>query len=246
MRILKFKNAGGGPWSTDQAANLRDVVAVLCVVTIGSLLTSLGGAEAATAKKGNYSILSVGNDRFYNYDHLGESAKRTNVDWPLTVVFINNATIDKTKSKVESWSEEFDGSSTNGMHLLMSNNSGDTWKWDKDKGKKTPSCPGTKLPGRDYSPHYRVYATENGGRESLYNTTWGYWNVASTHRDWYECGGNTRFEYPEAVENLLINEVDEDTTVSRDKWWFYNQEPHREEGNHIWSGNGYASSVKIP
>jgi hypothetical protein len=210
-----------------------------------TFLSPSAPANAATAAAGNLVVLRMGNDRFLNYDFLSEHEARNNVDWTMTVIFYDNATIDRSKSRVEDWGDDFDDNSSNSMHALLSNYYDDEWRWDGDRGKKTPACPGTLLRGRDYSPHYRVYSTENGDRESLYNTTWGYWNVASTHRDWYECGGNDYYERPEAIENHLIEEVDENTATRNDVWTFHNYEAFREEGNHLWTGNGLASEIKI-
>lgn len=231
----------------DRRANRKDLAIALSLLVVVSLLLPLNTSVAATARAGNLTILQKGNDRFWNYDFLSERAQRNNVDWPMTVIFIDNATINSTKSKIEDWGNDFDGNSTNSMHAKVSNDNDSAWQWDGDRGKKTPACPGTLSPGRDWSPHYRVYApTTSSGRESMYNVHWGYWNIGSTHRDWYECGGNTLFERPEANENYLIAEVDENTLTQSDLHWFNNHEPYREEGNHIWTSNGYASTIRIP
>lgn len=197
-------------------------------------------AESATAYR-PISIINWGNDRWYNYDFNSTVTATNNVDWAVGVLFINNATIDKTKSRMDAWTYHFDNPSQEGKHARLSNYYNDDWGWDRDGGKKNPVCP-----VYSDSNHYRVYATTNGGYERLYNTTLGYYVIGTTHRDWDECGGNKRHGKSEAVENLLISAVDENTTTVSDRYKLHNQEPYRVQGNHSWSGNGYASTVRIP
>lgn len=57
-------------------------------------------AYAATATSGSFGILNTGDDRVYNYDFLSTNAVRTNVDWPMGMVFCQNASIDKVKNDI--------------------------------------------------------------------------------------------------------------------------------------------------
>lgn len=183
--------------------------------------------------------MTMGSDNFYNFDFESESARSTNVDFPVTVIFRQNSSVNRTKSRVESWSNRFDDNSTDSMHARMRDSAGGAYRWDGDRGKKTPSCPRR---GQS-SPHYRIYGI--GSSERLYNTSWGYWNPATTHRDFIECPPVGKMHNgSEAVEDLLAAELDENTAVSRDRVNFFNKES-RKEGNHTIENNGYATYVRI-
>ena len=203
----------------------------------GGVVDQARPAEAASTKKLAY--LSIGGDRFFNYDFLSKSSGATNVDWPVTVIFRNNATVKKAKSSMEAWSERFDYTSYQMMYMVENDGAGAYW--DQDGGKKTPACPGYGYS----SPHYRVYGINTS--ERLYSTTFGYYVPATTHRDYNECPAyQKKHGDTEAVEDLLIREAGDNTTVSNDAYNFYNYEPYRVEGNHSWYSNGYASTVVIP
>jgi hypothetical protein len=210
----------------------------LCLAGIVSPAAS-ETAEAATAS--NLLVITLAGDYFHNYDFTSTTAAGDNVDWPVAVFFIGDANVNDVKTYMESWSNQFDGTSTNSMHMLMRDSSSAGYTWDSDRGKKSPSCP---LSGQS-SPHYRVYGI--GTYERLYNTTLSYWVPASTHRDYNECAtSGKRYAQTEQTEDLLINEVDENTAVQRDYWSIYNYEPLRDEGNHRWENGGTASTVRIP
>lgn len=203
---------------------------------------SLGDTPAGAATASNYIWVNWGDDYLRNYDNLSTSAASNNVDWPVTIAFTNNATVDKAKSSMESWSENFDDMSTTPMYMQMTDDgtSGGI-RWDQDRGKKVPMCPATGLS----SPHYRVYGI--GDSERLYNSTVGYWVPATTHRDYNECPPiNTHYDDTEAVEQLIADDAADNTTVERNRWFFFNAEPYRAEGNHVWDSNGYVTTVRIP
>lgn len=210
-------------------------------VCLGSIVATTGSSDQAVAATTTKSIiLAVDEDEFMNYDYLSKSASGSNVDWPVTVLFIGNASIDRAKSRMEDWSTQFEYGSNQSMYLPIKDVFTNPMTWDQDNGKKTPICPG---PGIS-SPHFRAYAV--GANHRMYNAYWGYWVLATTHRDYNECATGKRHAQSEQTEDLLINEVDENTTVQRDIYNFANYERLRDEGNHRWENNGYASTVKIP
>ncbi len=77
----------------------------------------------------NLSALSHGEDGFYNYDFLSNTASSTNVDWPITMVFYNNAEVTKVKNI-------FFGSALLAWSMYEYLNDGTGWVWDDDKGTK--------------------------------------------------------------------------------------------------------------
>lgn len=156
----------------------------MALVISGAALSGVN-AHGATAAQTPY-YLGWSGDSFYNYDFLTRSVAQNNVDWPVTVLFTNNATVDGAKCEMDNtapcgdWAP-LDASSWTDYALYM--NDGVGAAWDNDGGKKTTTCPATG----DYANHYRIYGIGNLGR--LYNTTLGYWVPATTHRDWSECPG---------------------------------------------------------
>jgi hypothetical protein len=223
---------------------------------VGFLVSGVGialdlGRPAQAATATNLKWMNMGGDYVYNYDFLSKSASRTNVDWPVTIMFIGNATVDKAKSKMEDWSNSgcglfhdvgcFEYASTGAMYLRMAESQGSTAAWDQDNGKKTPACPASGLS----SPHFRVYGI--GASERLYNTYYGYWVPATTHRDHNECPPvNRYFDQTEATEQLMIDQTHTKTSARRDVYFWDNSEPYRVEGDHRWNSNAWASSIAIP
>lgn len=215
------------------------------LLAIGAAIACVGAFGLVTERPGNTATtgellkLSFGSDTFYNFDFTGTTASSTRVDFPMTVIFRQNSSVNRAKSRMETWSNRFDGSSSDSMHAQLRDGDKAPFHWDSDRGKKSPTCPAS---GQS-SPHYRVYGI--GSQERLYNTSWGYWNPASTHRDYNECPPiRKRHSNSEEVEDLVAAEVDENTTVSRDRTNFFNRE-YRKEGNHTIDSNGYATHVSI-
>ena len=219
--------------------NLRD--ACIAAVLVLGVSTVPAPSQASTAANG-ITIMLFGNDRWYNYDFNSTGAQSNNVDWPVTLLFTGNATINKTKSKMDSWTT-YDSGSPESKHLKLSDNVDSAWGWDADGGKKTIACPGPGSQAR----HYRVYSTSNGGQERLYNGTLGYYVVATTHSDFNECPPIGKYHADsEAVEMNIANQTDDNTAVNRDRWGLHNTEPWRVEGNHRWDNNGWATTINIP
>lgn len=216
----------------------RDLSLALTMVAIGAIGMATP-ATAATAYDG-VTVIAFGNDRWYNYDFNSQSASASNVDWAVTLIFRNNATINKVKSRMDDWTDlSFSSSET--KHGRVSNYY-DNWQWDGDSGKKRPLCPAWAM-----ARHYRVYAPVTSyDRESMYNSTLGYYVIGTTHKDWDECGGSKRHGFSEDVEQYVKNEVQDNTSIQNDYWNIYNNEPYRVQGNHTWENNSWATTVNIP
>jgi hypothetical protein len=199
-------------------------------------------AYAATAREGNLQILYVREDAFRNYDFNSRDVARNNVDWTVALMFWNNATINRVKNSGIGPLYDQTGSAQYGR---MREGSVAGYVWDEDSGRKTTKCPG--LPGQPRNArHYRIYAD---GDDRLYNLDWGFWVFGSTHWDMDECSLSNPafFGYSENAEEWLVSDW-----VGRTPWgaandwsWFYNSEPFRVAGDHIWDSNGYASAFYV-
>jgi hypothetical protein len=223
-------------------------VAILIVVA------SVGGATAATPTKAASTqevyVLEIAEDRFFNYDFEERISSKWGVDWAVSLLFWNNATIRRVKQILANEYDRVGGD----MHGLFAETIGPyqnpNYQWDTDAGRKTTLCPGGA--GQpDWARHYRIYADElgEGGDDRLYNMYWGYWVFGADHYDFEECPGGaiSTFGYSENAEDWITWRWRENGFGATDDWSsFYNYEPYRVEGNHIWDNNGLASALYVP
>jgi hypothetical protein len=212
----------------------RVLLALAFAIVIGAPVA----AYAATARSGNLTIMQIREDRFRNYDFLSRSVAANNVDWAMSLLFWNNATINRVKnSGIGPLYDQTGGT----MYGRMRETSAGPYVWDADGGRKTTKCPG--LPTQPSSArHYRIYAD---GDDRLYNLDWGYWVFGSTHWDINECriSGGASFGYSEDAEGLLVSAWNSRTAWPATNDWasWHNNEPFRVAGDHVWDNNGLAS-----
>jgi hypothetical protein len=131
------------------------IVALLAVASIAGAWTAASLQPVTSAE-----------DQFYNYDFTSRTVSATGVDWPVTIIFTGNASVSKIKSAYRSrgWGNPFVTT------MYGYENDGSGFVFAGDGGVKTFATT---------SPHMRLYAP--GGR--LYNSTWGYYVIATTHFD---------------------------------------------------------------
>ncbi|HTE83397.1 MAG TPA: hypothetical protein VK821_01555 [Dehalococcoidia bacterium] len=203
-------------------------------------------ARAATAS--SFYILYASDDAFYNYDFESQYANASNVDWAISLLFWNNA----NKAVVQRFFPPYTSTQDNNPEQAL-NNDGynadppDPFMWDTSVGVKNDVNCFTET-----DSHFRPYGNgvEPDYYESLYNPYWGYFVLGSDHLDNQECWPpSTWFGWSEDAEqnvvNAAINAVGSQN-VAYDWSYFYNYEPYRAEGNHIWYNDGNASAIRIP
>ncbi|MFP3976230.1 MAG: hypothetical protein ACLFVK_08435 [Dehalococcoidia bacterium] len=217
---------------------LRKVVPI--VLGIGLLTAALAPAVSAWTAS-NLTTLCVEEDRFKNYDYedTSDPSDNENCDWPVTMVFWNDADVERVKSHYsnQGW--------TNPLHSPMSgrldDGDGDGWEWVSDEGVKTW--------GNVMTCHMRVYAPESedeDGVYQMYNDAWGYYVLGTTHYDrneydpWY-----AEYGWSEDAEAEACDDANP-WPVFRNWTDFCNQEDERWEEEHFWQSSGEASSVKVP
>lgn len=119
----------------------------------------------------------------------------------------------------------------------------DGWgmEWDQDNGVKSPLCPTYQTT----SPHMRIYA--NPGEDYNYNVNWGYYVIASTHRDWQECWSGTQYGWSEDMEDQFASwAYAAGYTGIADDWQSWsNNESEYWQGNHYWQTDGMATAIEI-
>jgi hypothetical protein len=218
------------------------IMTVPVLLSLAVTLIAAGPAQAATARSGNLKILFIREDGFRNYDFTNRTVTSTGVDWTVALLFWNNATINRVKnSGIGPLYDQTGGT----MHGRLRESTATGYVWDDDGGRKTTKCPGAPFQPRN-ARHYRVYAD---GDDRLYNLDWGYWVYGTTHWDMDECSlwNPAWFGYSENAEGWLVSDW-----VNRTGWgatndWasFYNSEPFRVQGDHIWDSNGLASAFRV-
>ena len=113
-------------------------------------------------------------------------------------------------------------------------------EWDEDGGKKTRLCP---VFGQT-AYHSRFYAD---GDERLFNTSWGFYVIATSHQDHNACSRigrwHGRSEEAEKFVGGISREAWGNGATSFDRVWMGNRE---REGRHIWQNNGYGTTVEEP
>lgn len=214
----------------------RLVMARLLVLTLA--MTGLFGFVAAPAQAQARSVtwqnltLPGGGDAFDNYDYHSRSRTESNVDWPVNLIFVNNATVPKVKEPVAG---DFPRSGSI-QHGWVA---GD---WDDDRGRKQfeGDC---KAKGDNY--HFRVYAPSNTDR--MYNMTYGYFGIGTSHNDYSEGCGDEWFGDSEVAEGKVAEAFrSHGYSVSEDNLWLDNYEAYAREGTGIWNNDGMATVINIP
>jgi hypothetical protein len=214
------------------------VMAALGLLAAATTGNALSGAPRAVASSTPNGITGVVIDEqgTTNYDFESQSAVNTNVDWPVNLIFYNNATIDGVKFQLDNY-YGYKSPEEKKMAIYQYG----LTQWDGDGGKKGILCPIAD----QWTRHYRIYASSSD--DTLYSPSLGYWVVASTHKDRGECPPiNKLFYDSEEVEEHIAGLY---STAGYNVWddytGWYNPEPYRVEGNHVWNSNGLATFIDI-
>ncbi len=215
-------------------ARLLTVAALIAFVAIAAVKLTDDTAQGASTSR--LSKLAFYGDQFWNYDFTIRRVRAHKVDWPISLVFYGNASINKVKGFLDN---EYDET---GSPMNARLNDGGRWRWDTDNGRKTTKCPGL-LSQPSSARHYRIYADPD---DRLYNSAWGFYVIGSTHYDIRECGRGATFGWSETSEGWVTWRWRANGGWAQNDWrYFSNPEPVRVEGNHIWQNDGYASRLHV-
>jgi hypothetical protein len=232
-----------------------------------------GGATAAPVLSPgcvpNLRRVTFNGDWLWNYDFggtdvvPGSTGSRCKVDNPVTLIFGNNADVNKAKTTLVGWTAacDFNGNpgcplSTAGslahMRLRDGNPTQDLTSrgtvtrsavWDQDRGAlQGLPCVGTKY-------HYRVYAPSPGvgGDDRFYNLRWGYYVIGTSHVDFHEaCFGKWSGESEITEQRVVARASAQNLLVFPDEINMYNALPLRQYGHHRWLNDGFASRIQLP
>ena len=206
------------------------------------VFVALSGSSRAHSTT-NLTLLSKERTSFENWDFESRNVSSGNVDWPFTLLFYNS-----TQTKVN---DQLNGDYPNGgdpeharMYETYFNNN--QYFWDENSGRKNSlaGCVATD------AAHYRVYARPGIGY--LYNTSWGTFTVATTHRDHWECviTGGTWYGFSNDAENNVAASARKvGLSVAADSHKWHNPEycptrtdPYSMHGACVLQGDGYLQS----
>jgi hypothetical protein len=214
-------------------------LAVLAVAAVGALAGAQGTKAQYTACCGNLRFLYSNGDSFMNYDFYSQYAAATNVDWPVTLLFYNNAEINKIKNAMGG--RGYGGGGIT-IYDILSDDGGSTLVWDSDGGRKQ---------GSDTTAyyHYRIYA--NPATDRNYSPGWGYYVWGTTHQDYQECCSGWHGESEQAETHIAADAgLAFGVSPAYDNANFYNYEPYRvqygPQGEHRWRNSGRATYVRVP
>ena len=206
------------------------------MMLIAAAAVKVSDESAQGASTTRLSLLAFHGDQFWNYDFTARRVRADGVDWPMSLVFYGNATINKVKRFL---GNEYDKS---GSPMYARLKDGRRWQWDTDRGRKTTWCPGLKTQP-PWARHYRIYADRD---DRLYNAAWGFYVIGTTHYDHRECAIGKRFGWSENSEAWITHRWRLNGGWAQDDWkYFSNPEPVRVQGNHIWDNNGWASRLHV-
>ena len=122
----------------------------------------------------------------------------------------------------------------------MLNDGNSAWYLDSDKGIKDGACTAWS-----FTNHMRLYADPD---DQMYNVSWGFYVLGTTHRDYMECSPWSYFgdsEYAEIDVAQYARQVWSPANVHYDYWNLLNPESCRGEGNHYWYNSGWATFVWV-
>ena len=203
---------------------------ITCLGTAVALVAA-GLASAAPAQARDVNLwfnhaFHGGGDAFDTYDYGQQTRAEDHVDWPVSLVFFNNATVSKAKAPLSSVMPH-----TGSLKYAWVGGT-----WDQDRGIK--QYPGKCDSTTNY--HMRVYAPP--GTDRMFNTYYGYFVVATTHMDYREGCSGQWFGESEAAEDFVLREF-----INRGyHYWSDWTDLGSYENNGHFQSNGRASEVSIP
>jgi hypothetical protein len=195
-------------------------------------------ARVAASPAARLVRLSPGGPAFAPYDG-GRSLARTDRDWPVSLLFVGHATVDKVKQALAGAGFTHVGE---GRSLAYATPSG--LRFDGDRGVKT----GVDANGTDV--HVRLYAPS--GADHFTDPRFGDVVVATTHLDRGEppAPGPRLFGFSEEAERrVAAAAAGLGWRVARDRLPLGNAEPFRRDlaaPDHVWWSDGRATLVHVP
>jgi hypothetical protein len=235
-----------------------------------TMLLVISGVHSAHASHSATFLVHIENGGFQSNSSWDMSTHARNepgeswgyyADWPETMFYYNNASVDKVHSA-------FGFPPYPGSPMSMSLNPTGfdwDWQWDDRRGtKSTFACgaeeteisppfglPGPSfdlhVPGQGRGYHTRVYGGA-GGRMG-FSLNFGYYVHGTTHIDYNEGCDPSWHGETEAAEQVLRDRI----ATQRPSWkvhggwgFLYNNEIPRKHGKHRVNTDGFATYINVP
>ena len=244
---------------TRMALPLALVVAAVSYLALSgaSFLSAPTSVGANQAPDGSYARKYLGQgDYVWNWDYTDDEESSDHVDWGMRFLFYNNADVDLVKDRLDG---EGGDPSIPGMlrsrvgarqyAYMDDHQTQNQFEWDRDSGfKNVNNC-------RWNLAHMRVYAT--GDNDRNYNQTYGYYVVATIHKDFEGLGCDFEFESLESDEDWWVDRIRDNLGSDTEyDWTVYDSSLNwgngvdgvQEIGNgsHSYESDGWGVRVRIP
>jgi len=206
---------------------MRYFISISLAIILSILILPFSIIQAGEVE--NFTICSICEDAWYNYDGESSSYDADNVDWPINMLFYNNANVGKVMDIY--WGGAWPASN---MYLYCDDGGG--WVVDSETGSKS----GDILTPTRY--HMRIYA-DDGYR--MYNTSYGYYCIASIHKDVNEGLPYAEYGWSEDMEDYVCDYADNEGYTVYEDYSSYGNQIYEWQGNHYYQSNGYASAVNV-
>ncbi len=231
------------PCRSPYLGHIWRLTASLLLVALVSAGLATGRTIGTAGQDLTFDRLSSQSGLFLNYD--GEdNFSRDNRDWPVTLVFYRNASVNKVKDALTRHGYTNGGSPEHEAYITSP---GGRFRFDSDSGKKQP-CNSN---GGD--AHYRVYAPSDQDRFYDRDNNHGYFVVATTHLDHGEsgCRGPRYFGFSETSEKVINQDAGAvpGWQVRPDHMQTKNYERIRRDKRnpgHYWKNDGLATAIAVP
>ena len=208
----------------------------IVAIPANDLIEELNMSRLSATTYNSLYWITCGGQKWLNYDFYSKSATTTNVDWPIMIIFYGNATVNKVK--------DIYGGLVIANSQYAKYNIGGADQWDSDMGTKVS----VTFAGPDGSDsdnlHLRIYAPSTDYFDG--DGGWGHYVIASAHFDFNPPWDSVCGYSEDAEHKALQIAAGQGYTVYYDYTYIYNPESFRNESNHYWQSDGYASIVYVP
>lgn len=239
----------------------RDALLALGAMVACWLMLS-GGVDAKNKDRGDWLRLSPASSRFWNYDYDVDERINGQQDWPVDLIFYNNASLTKARAAV-GYDLDRPGRPEYGFYKKTPSAGHHAVS---DKGTKS-ACYG------HHDTHFRVYArlrdddTHYNQRLYVPESGWRYFVFGSSHVDFREgiCdGGNGQWHGRSEHAEARVAQAARDNgctvwdnpkyhpATPKNKYervWAKNFEDigdNRRRATHIWENDAWATQIRIP
>lgn len=176
---------------------MQRLAVAACAALSLTLAVQIAQPPARAGYATNVGYLKIGNDYIVNFDFYSQEYRKNNVDWQMNFMHFGKASQNAVECRMGCGSGyQMDATAQFGNKQGLINNNGQSgWYWEGSDGKATsrPFCGTDRYHFRPYAPgDYAFYDSTGAG--------WGYWVMASSHRDIND-GCNGRSGWSENAED---------------------------------------------